>query len=106
MEGKLLEAAASAGYIDPAAGMGFSSGDAVDKNVHLAMVDIMNFIVKSRIQDSYYIQKYRWYVGRAARAGAGPDRPLAGVPARGLTTGQRPHRSVREGERTRVEVDR
>ena len=62
MEGKLLEAAASAGYIDPAAGMGFSSGDAVDKTVHLAMVDIMNFIVKSRIQDSYYIQKYRWYV--------------------------------------------
>ena len=61
MEGKLLEAAASAGYIDPASGLGLACGDAIDKDVHLAMVDIMNFIVKSRIQDSYYIQKYRWY---------------------------------------------
>ncbi len=61
MEGKLLEAAASAGYIDPASGLGIASGDAIDKDVHLAMVDIMNFIVRSRIEDSYYIQKYRWY---------------------------------------------
>ena len=61
MEAKLLEVAAAAGFIDPAAGLGYSSGDAIDKDVHLAMVDIMNFIVRSRIQDSYYIQKYRWY---------------------------------------------
>jgi hypothetical protein len=61
MEGRLLEAAASAGYIDPASGLGIPSGDAIDKDVHLAMVDIMNFIVRSRIQDSFYIEKYRWY---------------------------------------------
>jgi len=62
LEDKMLETAATAGFIDPAAGLGFSSGDAIDKQVHLAIVDILNFIVKSRLQDSFYIAKYREYV--------------------------------------------
>jgi D-glutamate cyclase len=62
MEGKLLEAAASAGFIDPASGLGIHDGDAIDKEVHLAMVDIMNFIVRIRMTPTFYLQKYRWYV--------------------------------------------
>lgn len=62
MEGKLLEAAASAGFIDPASGLGLHDGDAIDLEVHLAMVDIMNFMVKTRMTPSLYLQKYRWYV--------------------------------------------
>jgi len=63
LEEKILEEAASAGFIDPAAGLGIPSVDAIDKQVHLAVVDILNFIVKSRLQDSFYIQKYKEYVG-------------------------------------------
>ena len=62
MEDKLLEEAASAGFIDPAAGMGMSSGDAIEKQVHLAIVDILQFIIKSRLQDSFYMFKYKEYV--------------------------------------------
>jgi hypothetical protein len=61
-EDKMLESAASAGFIDPAAGMGMSSCDAVDKEIHLAIVDILNFIVRSRLRDSFYISKYKEYV--------------------------------------------
>lgn len=62
LEDKVLEEAATAGFIDPAAGLGISSADAVDKQVHLAVVDILNFIVRSRLQDSFYISKYKEYV--------------------------------------------
>jgi D-glutamate cyclase len=62
MEAKLLEAAADAGFIDPASGLSISSGDAVDLDVHLAIVDILNFVAKTRIGDSFFIKKYRWYV--------------------------------------------
>jgi hypothetical protein len=62
LEEKMLEEGATAGFIDPAAGMGYSSGDAIDKDVHLAIVDVLNFIVKSRLQDSFYIFKYKEYV--------------------------------------------
>jgi hypothetical protein len=62
LEEKMLEEGATAGFIDPAAGLGHSSGDAIDKQVHLAIVDILNFIVKSRLQDSFYIAKYKEYV--------------------------------------------
>ena len=66
LEDKVFEAAASAGFIDPAAGFGMASGDAIDKSVHLAMADILNFIVKSKISDTFYIEKYKEYlsVGR------------------------------------------
>ena len=66
LEDKVFEAAVSAGFIDPAAGFGMASGDAIDKSVHLAMVDILNFIVKSKINDTFYMEKYKEYssVGR------------------------------------------
>jgi hypothetical protein len=62
LEEKMLEVGATAGFIDPAAGLGHSGGDAIDKEVHLAIVDILNFIIKSRLQDSFYIAKYKEYV--------------------------------------------
>jgi hypothetical protein len=58
----MLEDAASAGFIDPASGLGVSMGDAVDKEVHLAIVEILGFIVRSRLNDSFYIYKYKEYV--------------------------------------------
>lgn len=68
LEDKVFEAAASAGFIDPAAGFGMASGDAIDKSVHLAIVDILNFIVKSKISDTFYMEKYKEYssIGREA----------------------------------------
>jgi D-glutamate cyclase len=62
LEDKMLEEAASAGFIDPASGLGVSMGDAIDKEVHLAIVEILSFIVRSRLQDSFYIYKYKEYV--------------------------------------------
>jgi len=62
LEDKMLEDAASAGFIDPASGLGVSMGDAVDKEVHLAIVEILGFIVRSRLDDSFYIYKYKEYV--------------------------------------------
>lgn len=62
LEEKLLEEGANSGFIEPAGGLGRSAGDAIDKDVHLAIVDILNFIVKSRLQESFYIMKYKEYV--------------------------------------------
>lgn len=66
LEDKVFEAAASAGFIDPAAGFGMASCDAIDKSVHLAIVDILNFFVKSKIGDTLYMEKYKEYssIGR------------------------------------------
>lgn len=68
LEDKVFEVAASAGFIDPAAGFGMASGDAIDKSVHLAIVDILNFVVKSKIGDTFYMEKYKEYasIGREA----------------------------------------
>lgn len=67
LEERVFQAAISAGFIDPAAGFSMDSGDAIDKSVHLAIVDILNFIVKSKIGDNIYMEKYKEYaaVGRS-----------------------------------------
>jgi hypothetical protein len=61
LEERVFQASISAGLIDPAAGFSMDSGDAIDKSVHLAMVDILTFIVKSKINDSFYMEKYKEY---------------------------------------------
>jgi len=61
LEERVFEAAISAGLIDPAAGFSMDSGDAIDKSVHLAVVDILAFIVKAKIGDSFYMEKYKEY---------------------------------------------
>ena len=68
LENTVFETAILSGFIDPAAGFGIPSGDAVDKAVHLAIVDIMNFIVKSKLSDTFYMEKYKEYssIGREA----------------------------------------
>lgn len=62
LEDLVFNASITAGFIDPAAGFSMDSGDAIDKQVHLAIVDIMKFIVKSRVEDGIYIEKYKQYV--------------------------------------------
>jgi len=61
LEERVFQTSISAGLIDPAAGFSMESGDAIDKSVHLAMVDILTFIVKSKINDSFYMEKYKEY---------------------------------------------
>ena len=64
LEERVFQASISAGFIDPAAGFSMDSGDAIDKNVHLAIVDILNFIVKSKVADNFYMEKYKEYASR------------------------------------------
>jgi hypothetical protein len=62
LEERVFQASVSAGFIDPAAGFSMDSSDAIDKSVHLAIVDILNFIVKSKIGDNLYMEKYKEYL--------------------------------------------
>lgn len=68
LEDKVFEAAASAGFIDPIGGFGMAHSDRIDKSIHLAIVDILNYIVKSKITDNFYLEKYKEYeaIGREA----------------------------------------
>jgi hypothetical protein len=59
MEDYLIRAAASAGFIDPASGFAEAVVDAIPAKVHANMIEILNFITKSRYADSMYIKKYR-----------------------------------------------
>lgn len=58
---RMIKTAASLGYIDPASGFADPGVDAIPASVHAAMIDMLNFIVNSRISDSYFIKKYREY---------------------------------------------
>ena len=59
LEERVFQASIAAGLIDPAAGLSMDSGDAIDKSVHLALVDILTFIVKSKTGDNFYMEKYK-----------------------------------------------
>ena len=59
MEEFLIRAAASAGFIDPASGFADAGVDAIPAKIHAAMIDVLNFIARSRYSDSLYIKKYR-----------------------------------------------
>ena len=58
---RMIETAASLGYIDPASGFADPGVDAIPASIHAAVVDVLNFIVSSRISDSYFIKKYKEY---------------------------------------------
>jgi hypothetical protein len=55
----LIRVAASAGFIDPASGFAEAGVDAIPARVHGAMIEVLNFVTKSRYSDSLYIKKYR-----------------------------------------------
>ena len=59
MEEFLIRAAASAGFIDPASGFAEAGVDAIPAKVHADMIEVLNFITRSRYADSMYIRKYR-----------------------------------------------
>ncbi|MEM3734786.1 MAG: DUF4392 domain-containing protein [Nitrososphaerales archaeon] len=61
LEERLLEEAGRIGFIDPATGFGEPSVDHIPKKIQIAIIDILNFIVRSRLKESLYIQKYRSY---------------------------------------------
>ncbi|MCL4519615.1 MAG: DUF4392 domain-containing protein [Thaumarchaeota archaeon] len=58
---RMIETAASLGYIDPASGFADPGVDAIPASIHAGVLDVLNFIVSSRISDSYYIKKYKEY---------------------------------------------
>jgi D-glutamate cyclase len=61
MEEYLIQKSAELGFINPASGLAEAQVDAIPADVHASLVNILNFIVKSRYIPSYYLKKYREY---------------------------------------------
>jgi len=60
-EVRMIRKAADVGFIDPASGFADPGVDAIPAKVHGALLEVLNFITRSRMGDSYYIKKYREY---------------------------------------------
>ena len=58
MEVYLIEKAAELGYINPASGLAEAGVDAIPASVHGSLIDVLNFVVKSRYLPSFYLKKY------------------------------------------------
>lgn len=58
MEEFLIAKSAELGYINPASGLAEAGVDAIPADIHGSLVNILNFIVKSRCVPSYYLKKY------------------------------------------------
>ena len=61
MEEYLIAKSAELGFINPASGLAESGVDAIPAEIHGALINILNFIVRSRYQPSFYIKKYVEY---------------------------------------------
>lgn len=57
----LIRKAGELGFIDPASGFADPGVDAIPAQVHGSLVEILNFITKSRVTDSLFIKKYKEY---------------------------------------------
>jgi len=55
----LIRTAASAGFVDPASGFADPGVDAIPAKIHASMIEVLNFVTKSRYTESVYIKKYR-----------------------------------------------
>ncbi|MDG6995775.1 MAG: DUF4392 domain-containing protein [Nitrososphaerota archaeon] len=64
---RLIEKAASLGYIDPASGFADPGVDAIPASIHASVIQVLSFIVSSRASDSYFIKKYREYTKDKAK---------------------------------------
>jgi hypothetical protein len=60
-EEDLLEEAAHLGFIDPATGFSGPSVDHIPKEIHTSILRMLRYVVKSRLEESIYIEKYRAY---------------------------------------------
>ncbi len=58
MEEHLIQKAAELGYINPASGLAEPGVDAIPASIHRSVIEILNFVVKSRYLPSYYLKKY------------------------------------------------
>lgn len=58
MEEYLIRKSAELGYINPASGLAEAQVDAIPADIHASIVDILNFVAKSRYTPSYYLRKY------------------------------------------------
>jgi len=58
MEEYLIQKAAELGYVNPASGLAEPGVDAIPASVHRSVIEILNFVVKSRYMPSYYLKKY------------------------------------------------
>jgi D-glutamate cyclase len=70
MEEFLIQKSAELGYVNPASGLAEPQVDAIPSDIHASIVDILNFIVRSRFARSYYLKKYVEFTkdkGRLAR---------------------------------------
>lgn len=55
----LIQSAGALGFVNPASGFGESGVDAIPASVHGSLINMLNFIVSSRIRESFTIRKYR-----------------------------------------------
>ncbi len=58
MEEYLIGKSAELGYINPASGLAEPGVDAIPADIHGSIVNILNFIVRSRYSPSYHVKKY------------------------------------------------
>ena len=61
MEVNLIARAAELGFIDPASGFADPGVDAIPAKIHGSLLEILNFITKSRMGDSLFVKKYKEY---------------------------------------------
>ncbi len=61
MEEYLIRKSAELGFINPASGLAEAGVDAIPAEVHGSLVNILNFVVRSRYVPSYYLKKYVEY---------------------------------------------
>ncbi len=57
----LIRAAASVGFVDPSSGFSDAGVDAIPAEVHASLINILNFVTRSRYSDLLYMEKYKEY---------------------------------------------
>ncbi len=63
----LIAASGALGFINPASGFAESGVDAIPAQVHGSLINILNFIVRSRMREPFVIKKYREFTKDRAK---------------------------------------
>ncbi|HKW04674.1 MAG TPA: glutamate cyclase domain-containing protein, partial [Nitrososphaerales archaeon] len=63
----LIERAGALGFINPASGFGESGVDGIPASVHGSLINVLNFVVSSRMSESFTIRHYREFTKDRAK---------------------------------------
>jgi hypothetical protein len=72
----MIEVSGSLGFINPASGFGESGVDAIPAEVHASVINILNFVVNSRMNESLIIRKYKELTKDRAKIEKGIDKEV------------------------------